>query len=359
MLIEPTGRSVLVVFCIIAYGACSSGDGSKIPVDTWTAEEKSHDVGSGAGDYADTPDLERQDTVRESPETLVPPDLTVPDLADLVPAELPATDLSADVPMTDLPSEVAPGDAMEVNPDLPPVDAGDDVYVPSPCFCDDATDCDEGLVCETEINLCVASKCIGKSCPGDQECDPYKGKCMPKELPPEAAIPCDTTDDCPQGINCPMVCNTYLGFCIEHDCCMDGCFPPKTCSPLLHTCANCFTDCDCEEGETCGANTYTCSSCDESKINFTQDNYPAYEFYEVCIPDGMADAIAALQQIQPGIYCGVAGVFVGCTGGEVGCHGEFEFQQGNKKLTDASWEEICAISALDSVSKIGGGHYVL
>lgn len=286
-------------------------------------------------------------------------DLDVPETA----ADAPAPDLPPDLQPEDLPAELTPDLGSEEVMDATPADIAlfDEVSEPdkpSPCACDAAADCEEGLVCETELKVCVPSKCTGKSCANDEICDPYKGKCMPATIPDGAGIPCDSTAECPDGVSCPMVCNTYVGVCIDHDCCMDGCFPPKTCSPLLHTCANCFTDCDCPNGQKCGATTHTCAPCNEAIINFTQNNYPAFEFFEICVPDDMSEAVTALQAIQPEIYCGVAGGFAGCSDTETGCHGEFDYQPGIKKLTDECWAKICQMSMLEFVSKIGGGHFI-
>ena len=99
------------------------------------------------------------------------------------------------------------------------------------------------------------------------------------------------------------------------------------------------------------------AGCQEDKINFTPDNEPMYELYEVCIPEGDASAVAAVQAIDPDMSCGFGGFFAKCADNEVGCNGALETGP-DKVVTEGQWKQICLLSILDAVSKIGGGHYL-
>ena len=100
--------------------------------------------------------------------------------------------------------------------------------------------------------------------------------------------------------------------------------------------------------------------CDTAKINFTPENRPQYDFYEVCIPRISPRPLEGLlKSVDPSIYCGVAGVFAHCDRTtEIGCHGDLEFVPGSKRITPQKWSQICTLSRFDFVSRIGGGHWV-
>ena len=94
------------------------------------------------------------------------------------------------------------------------------------------------------------------------------------------------------------------------------------------------------------------------KLAFDQDNTPQYEFYELCVPKDSAEAVSAVQALDPSLYCGLAGAFAGCDATENGCHGDLAFEAGTKTLTPAKWTQIKALSLLDVVSRIGGGYWL-
>jgi hypothetical protein len=100
------------------------------------------------------------------------------------------------------------------------------------------------------------------------------------------------------------------------------------------------------------------AECNFDKLELTQDNPEMYEFYELCIPDNLPAVEDQLKLIDPTLYCGVAGGFAGCTAGETGCHGDLEFEQGTKAITDSKWHQLCQLSLKPPVSTIGGGHFI-
>jgi len=84
-----------------------------------------------------------------------------------------------------------------------------------------------------------------------------------------------------------------------------------------------------------------------------------YEFYEVCVNKKVADAEKQLQAIDKTIYCGVVGGFAKCDQTyEIGCHGDLDFDDETKTISDWKWGQICEISKLNFVTKIGGGHWL-
>jgi len=226
----------------------------------------------------------------------------------------------------------------------------------SQCYCVDSGDCAADEVCETEAHRCVADSCLGVTCVDGEWCDPYTGQCL---LPPPAPLPtCESTEDCGVGPSCAMICNTELGICQESICCLVDCM--GACSGLLKTCYECLSDCDCMDGQVCSPSSFTCGDpCDEEKIDFTQENTPMYEFYELCVAADAGDQEAALQAIDDSIYCGVGGVFADCKPGETACHGELDYSDvQTKTISGGKWAEICALSKLDAVTKIAGGHWL-
>lgn len=233
-----------------------------------------------------------------------------------------------------------------------------DNFPVSQCVCNDKFDCSIHDVCEMEAHRCVVNKCMLKKCEEGEWCDPYTGQCY---LPPPGVLySCETTADCPGSDGCGMVCNPYLGYCQTGSCCVMDCM--GNCSDLMQTCYLCLSDCDCfGPGGTCDLDTFQCTAgCDVSKFNFDQSNAPAYEFYEVCVPKDLDGPLMVLKDIDPSIYCGVSGFFAGCdTDTETGCHGDLAYDApGSKFISDGKWKQLCAISLLDFVSKIGGGHYL-
>ena len=101
------------------------------------------------------------------------------------------------------------------------------------------------------------------------------------------------------------------------------------------------------------------AGCDRSKLRMSQDNPEMYEFYELCVPTRIEDPLPLLHAIDPSPYCGVAGVFVGCDRtSEVGCHGDLDYVAGSRRISDEKWAQLCALSLLDAVTRIGGGHFV-
>jgi hypothetical protein len=101
--------------------------------------------------------------------------------------------------------------------------------------------------------------------------------------------------------------------------------------------------------------------CDQAKLGpLSQENPQKFEFYEVCIPEGSDKAVeAALKAIDDTLYCGVLGVFAGCEAGEAGCHGDLSYAPpGSKVLSDGKWEQLCKLSQLERVMRMGGGHFV-
>lgn len=235
-----------------------------------------------------------------------------------------------------------------------------DNFPVSQCVCNDKFDCSIHHVCEMEAHRCVVNKCMLKQCGEGEWCDPYTGDCY---LPPPGVLyACETTDDCPGGPGgCGMVCNPYIGFCQSGNCCVMFC--AGYCSDLMQACYQCLSDCDCfGPGETCDPVNLQCvvADCDLSKFNFNQSNAPAYEFYEVCVPKDLDGPLMVLKDIDPSIYCGVSGAFAKCDADmETGCHGDLAFEPPTSKfISDAKWDQLCAISQLDFVSKIGGGHWL-
>jgi hypothetical protein len=95
------------------------------------------------------------------------------------------------------------------------------------------------------------------------------------------------------------------------------------------------------------------------KLQFPKENPSFFEFYELChLKDGV-DPTPELQAIDPSLYCGVAGGFVGCDPEtEVGCHGDLEYFEDSKVISDAKWQQLLDLAALPWVTKIGGGHFV-
>ena len=224
----------------------------------------------------------------------------------------------------------------------------------SQCWCQDHFDCAFGQLCETEANKCVQNKCLNLDCEGGYFCDPYKGLCFPP--PPGVMYACDTSADCPdQDEPCGMICNTGLGFCQSTSCCVMDCL--GYCSDLLGGCHECLTDCNCEPFGLCDENS-TCQTCNPDKIAMTQENPKMYEFYELCIPADFDAAVPILQEIDPSLYCGMAGVFAKCDADEVGCHGDLDYLEGTKTISDSKWTLLCHFSMMDHVSKIAGGHFL-
>lgn len=231
-----------------------------------------------------------------------------------------------------------------------------DSSVVSQCYCEASADCAADEVCETEAHRCVPNACLGTTCGEGEWCDPYTGQCS---LPPPSPLPtCESTADCGVGPSCEMVCNTELGICQESICCLVDCM--GSCSGLLDTCYQCLSDCDCTGGQVCSPSSLTCGDpCVEEEIGFTQENTPMYEFYELCVAADAGEQEAALQAIDDSLYCGVGGVFADCKSGETACHGDLDYADWQtKEISDAKWAELCALSQLDVVTKIAGGHWL-
>ena len=228
----------------------------------------------------------------------------------------------------------------------------------SQCQCNDRFDCRPGEVCETDNHRCVPDLCMADGCLAPNICDPYTGECFPP--PPGPLETCETNDDCKSDSSCGSVCNIYTGLCVERMCCLVDCM--GSCSDLMKGCFGCYSDCDCGgEGQQCNDETHQCqeAKCNEDKINFDATNAPMYEFYELCIPKNLDGPLMVLQSIDPSLYCGVSGGFVGCDPAtETGCHGDLAFVPGTKQITSEKWDQLCQLSLLDFVSKIGGGHFI-
>jgi len=226
----------------------------------------------------------------------------------------------------------------------------------SQCNCIEGSDCSTQAVCETQNSRCVANGCLGKNCEEWEWCDPYGGECFPP--PPSPLLACESSADCPTGDQgCGMVCNTYLGYCQNAICCVADCM--GYCSDLFSNCAECLGDCDCEPFGKCDQLEHKCLTCDESRIGLTKKNNEAYEFYELCIPKGFEAVEAVLKQVDPSLYCGVAGGFAKCSADEIGCHGELEYPGGGSKvISQSKWSQLCSLSMLQYVTKISGGHFI-
>jgi len=99
--------------------------------------------------------------------------------------------------------------------------------------------------------------------------------------------------------------------------------------------------------------------CDEDIIGFTPENEPKYEFYELCVAADAGDQEAALQAVDPSIYCGVGGVFAECGPGETACHGDLHFADpATKEIGEEMWSTLCQLTATGVVVKIVGGHWL-
>ena len=90
-----------------------------------------------------------------------------------------------------------------------------------------------------------------------------------------------------------------------------------------------------------------------------QSNDAQFEFYELCVASG-GTSEAALQVIDPSLYCGVSGIFAGCKAtNEVGCHGDLDYATpGAKAISDAGWATLCTLSLLEDVRVIEGGYWL-
>ena len=100
-------------------------------------------------------------------------------------------------------------------------------------------------------------------------------------------------------------------------------------------------------------------ACNETTIAFPIDNPGMFEFYELCIPKGDDVLVGQLQAIDSTLYCGVGGIFAQCAKkGLNGCHGDLAFESGTKVITADKWAELCALSLVDGVSVIAGGHWL-
>lgn len=112
-----------------------------------------------------------------------------------------------------------------------------------------------------------------------------------------------------------------------------------------------------EEGPDTGAE--PALTCAEELITLTPANNEHFEFYELCVSEGLSDE-AALKLVDPTLYCGVAGFFAGCKAeGELGCHGDLEFAPpSGPSLSDGCWSTLCALSEMPGVRVIAGGHWL-
>jgi hypothetical protein len=120
-----------------------------------------------------------------------------------------------------------------------------------------------------------------------------------------------------------------------------------------------LTDYQCADYPTPWNASFIVRTYEAYKLTFDQDNTPLYEFYELCVKKNAPDVEAMVQAIDPTLYCGVGGVFAGCDPStEVGCHGDLDYVSGSKVLTDAKWAQLKALSLLDAVTRVAGGHYV-
>lgn len=232
--------------------------------------------------------------------------------------------------------------------------------VVSQCECDGLVDCADGRICETDRRRCVPDLCVAAGeCASGAPCDPYTGKCV--EGTDGIGVACASDADCPPAEPCGLVCNRPLGICQPRNCCVVDC--AGSCSDLLHGCYLCLSDCDCLGAGICDPSTRTCVECRTDKMSISRPNSELYEFYEVCIPKDfdwdVGSPEATVKAIDPTLYCGVAGGFAGCDPEtETGCHGDLAFDPGGKVISTDKWAQLCGLSRLAFVSRIGGGHFV-
>jgi len=99
--------------------------------------------------------------------------------------------------------------------------------------------------------------------------------------------------------------------------------------------------------------------CDLERIGFSRDNPDRFEFYEICLPAGDAEAEAMAKGIDPSLSCGVSGVFARCRElGAAGCHGELEKDPETGRLSWRSWLRLCLLSGQPFVLRMAGGYYL-
>jgi len=114
-----------------------------------------------------------------------------------------------------------------------------------------------------------------------------------------------------------------------------------------------------EKVDAAAADAAVALDCDDSIIAFPVDNPGMFEFYELCIPKGDDSLVGQLQSIDSTLYCGIGGIFAQCAkSGLNGCHGDLMFEPGTKVIAAEKWAELCALSLVDGVSVIAGGHWL-
>ena len=101
------------------------------------------------------------------------------------------------------------------------------------------------------------------------------------------------------------------------------------------------------------------ATCDTAKIGFPQSNPQSFSLYEICIT-ASASVEQAVRAIDPEISCAqsAGGAFAKCPAGQWHCLGDLEATAPSGSIATATWQALCALSLLDDVLKIVGGHLV-
>lgn len=251
---------------------------------------------------------------------------------------------------------------------------GKSVYA-SQCVCHDNGDCDAYEFCDTTTNRCLADLCrkealdaAGKKCGKGWVCNPYRGGCFNPAKDPTGT--CSTDADCPTNAVCnpgmrlcagPNDCTQPVSRCVDNPCVKMKC--TTKCHPLLGACAGCLRDCDCALGGTgnwCKADR-TCGQCDMGKLRFGRENPEKYEFYEMCVKKDSVNLLPRLKAVDPSVTCAkvTKSPFIDCDDAtEVRCHGDLSYVPGGKRLSGACFDRLCALSNLQVVTRIAGGHFL-
>jgi hypothetical protein len=117
-------------------------------------------------------------------------------------------------------------------------------------------------------------------------------------------------------------------------------------------------------GETDGAvdgdNTTCTKSCVQSKIDFDQDNQPAFELFYVCIDERLEEAAELIANEVGPVGCRVTPPPDTCNLGiDQACMGEIKrANPDTRRIDDEQWCGFCSLTTLDIVTRIKGGHYL-
>jgi hypothetical protein len=120
------------------------------------------------------------------------------------------------------------------------------------------------------------------------------------------------------------------------------------------------TDGAIDDADTDGGNNTCARPCVQSKIDFDQDNQPAFELFYVCIDERIEQATELISNEVGQVQCKVSSPPDTCNllVDDV-CVGEImRADPDTRRIDDEQWCGFCSLTALDIITRIKGGHYL-